>query len=330
MTATGNPKPGPLPAAALEQVMKAQEVFFNTLNGITETFGKSRELVYQAANFNHQPKVPHAVNGWNTFQAWYAVEGELERPEGWTNAEWEAHVREQYYKHLESKQEEGVETVHEALKEQIDWFENRLKALWQEKKQMGEFDSVLGKIMCPFIQLAEHVYTNYNIHVFGYTIVTNTDLSSRNPSHMWGGSPAFAKAKEDNQVHIRSQLDDLTAMICEVKRVESGIPLIDHRIHDLLSFHPGDKDKRSRSCCLLLSFMHEDTSRIIGKKGGNGSGKGFVAIDSFLRYAATFHMIIYNWPIEVHFPGTHVQLGYRRLTVPQFSALLGSREEFLR
>lgn len=138
---------------------------------------------------------------------------------------------------------------------------------------------------------------------------------------------AMIKKTMREGAEAESEALQICNVLREAERAERDMSVAEQQIASLLAPHPGDNNKRSRLRRLLAAFVAHDTSAIMNHK--RASGRGFVALDSFIKRAATHHMVVRNWPAELPFPGMSNQITYHKLNVPQLQEIIGSRVEFL-
>ncbi|KAK1226392.1 hypothetical protein PQX77_010637 [Marasmius sp. AFHP31] len=292
---TGPFRPGPLSDAGAARAVAAHKAYIAAMYDIAKEERKPAHTVFAVVHDDDTPGTARGVNPWNAWLAHHAAHSGLEKPENWDASEWVCFLQEEYVKHVEERKKElNTDSVCEALAEEVSWFENWFSTFWEDKKREGKFGGTLSKIIAPVMNIAQHAYLNYGVHIFGYAISTKRDDSSRSPSCMFGGSPEFAVIKETQRTVLWDQLTDVESLLRVQEMEFRNVPEEERQAANVLECKGAqEKNARDHARTIFSRFLHQDTL-----------GLGFaVSIGSYLREAVKNRLVIHNWPKGIAFPG---------------------------
>ncbi|KAL0571579.1 hypothetical protein V5O48_010385 [Marasmius crinis-equi] len=317
-------KPGPLPDWAQKRAEECYEVYYNEMLKIAEDAKKSPQLVFTHVN-DIVPTRAREINPWNAYCSWYHKEGPDMKPEDWTAQEWTTYISEQYDNELAQRlsveDRKDRQEVREAMKEFIEWQQERLAAYVEEAKSNPRKSSrLLQGIVTPFNQSAQRVWKEQGVHIFGFALPTRDNNRSMGQGLLWGGTPEFAAVKERLGSQVSRTLEDLTATfhILQMEQSENA-GLVAHLY---LQLPARDKETpKARLLRLLREFVRYDSLEACGTE---------VHLPSFVDKAFKHKLVLRNWPHkDIGIPGAN---GYRIASLPTraLQALVNPRVEFIR
>ncbi|KAK1234273.1 hypothetical protein PQX77_002527 [Marasmius sp. AFHP31] len=292
---TGPFRSGALSDTGVARAMAAHKAYITQMYEIAKDERKPLHSVFAVVHNDDTPGTVRAVNPWNAWLVHHAAHSGVEKPEEWDTSQWVCYLREEYIKHVaEQKKKLDTNSIREVLAEEVSWFENRFSTFWEDKKCEGKFGGTLIKIIAPIMNIAQHAYLNYGVHIFGYAISTKRDESGRSPSCMFGGSPEFAVVKETQRTVLRDQLTDIEALLRVQEMEFRNVPEEDRQAANVLDCK-GAQEKNGRDYLrtMFSRFLHQDTSGL----------RYAVAIGSYLRESVKCRLVIRNWPKGIAFPG---------------------------
>ncbi|KAL0061970.1 hypothetical protein AAF712_011180 [Marasmius tenuissimus] len=237
-------------------------------------------------------------------------------------ADWTTSLRDEYRSYVElKKKEKNTQSVREALAEEIRWFEDRFMTFWDEKKQEGKFDTTLARILAPFLNLAQHARQYYGVHIFGYTIVTERDLSGRSCSCIWGASLELGMLKERNQTKLAAQITDIDTMFRVVEMELRDIPTLDRDVALLLMKKQSERnDERAYLRRVTTALLGADTEALLDGKQ--------LSVYTWAKRAGKYKLVIRNWPLGIAFPGVGDQQ-WTSLSGSKIAKVINTRIKFL-
>ncbi|KAK1234229.1 hypothetical protein PQX77_002569, partial [Marasmius sp. AFHP31] len=259
---TGPFRSGVLSNAGVARAMAAHKAYITQMYEIAKDERKPLHSVFAVVHDDDTLATVRAVNPWNAWLAHHAAHSGVEKPEEWDTSQWVCYLREEYIKHVaEQKKKLDTNSIREALAEEVSWFENCFSTFWEDKKREGKFSGTLSKIIAPIMNIAQHAYLNYGVHIFGYAISTEHDESDQSPSCMFGGLPEFAVVKETQRTVLRDQLTDIEALLRVQEMEFRNIPEEDRQAANVLDCK-GAQEKNGRDYLrtMFSQFLHQDTS----------------------------------------------------------------------
>ncbi|KAL0565685.1 hypothetical protein V5O48_016335 [Marasmius crinis-equi] len=297
-------KPGPLPDWAQKRAEECYEAYYNEMLKIAHDAKKSPQSVFTHVN-DIVPVTVQARNPWNAYLSWYNREGPNEKPDEWTTQQWTTFISEEYDKEVEARLPDAEDRgdphqVREAMMEFIEWAEDRLTAYLEEAKSDPRKSSrLLHKTSTPFMQMAQRVYKEQGVHVFGFALPTREGNTSMGQGILWGGTPEFAAVKSRLRSQVSRTLEDLTAAfhMLQMEKSENAALVA----HLYLQLPAKDRETpKSRLKRLIRLFVSDDTKQLCGTE---------VHLPSIVKKAFKYKLVLRNWPHEdIAIPGFNCDL----------------------
>ncbi|KAL0569800.1 hypothetical protein V5O48_012168, partial [Marasmius crinis-equi] len=253
------------------------------------------------------------------------TEGPNEKPENWTTQQWTTFISEEYDKEVEARLPDAEDRadphqVREAMMEFVVWAEAGLMAYLEEaKSDPRKASRLLRKTTTLFMQMAQRVYKEQGVHIFGFALPTREGNTSMGQGILWGGTPEFAAVKSWLGSQVSRTLEDLSAAFHMLQMEQSeNAGLVAHLY---LQLPTKDRETpKSRLKRLIRLFISDDTKKLCGRE---------IHIPSLVKKAFKYKLVLRNWPHkDIAIPGFNCDLS--NLNTPALRSIAQPRIDFIK
>ncbi|KIK55902.1 hypothetical protein GYMLUDRAFT_248301 [Collybiopsis luxurians FD-317 M1] len=265
---------GPLPKWAQDELNAVQAEKHEKVVQIAKKLGRSIQSCYWYLR-DDGPHESRALSYYNAWQVWYNMCGDQQRPADMPISQW-SKVK------LPEDQFHQRDARREALKEQLDWYNDNLASYINEKKKKGNF-CING----------ESIYRKMGLHLGGYILCTERDAKGASATATWVSTPELAQIKERKGTQMYAQAADLEAFL----RVQ--MILMQELDNDLQEVYTKATKEGSASrnhlCGVFLPLFMYLAGRLLEESDPK------ITFTQFSDLAWKLGLRIENWPVRVPF-----------------------------
>ncbi|KAG6913187.1 hypothetical protein DXG01_008905, partial [Tephrocybe rancida] len=179
-------KLGPIPNEVKGHLYAIHANFERQVEELAAEIGKSLHLLFSL--LGETPLPTHcAITPWGTYQVWYGIHREREKPNNMPKEEWAGIVSFEYNKYCDENLgplSKDPDTCAELLKPELEWYAAKYGMYAEEKKTDGTFNTVITKVQQDFVHLAKLNHKYNGLHCFGFIVNLQPDHTNRTYSRL--------------------------------------------------------------------------------------------------------------------------------------------------